>query len=505
MTKKRVIFIVSTIVVIAIIAILSAPLFSGFSVNNESLIMPYVSSYPLIDDDGILQIFTASGHSWLVMSMFFVEFARYLPKILHLHPQICIQTVTAKFFFGIFFLFLFAITNNFFKYAKNKTCYAVGLLSSFYFVISLLRKCDFLWMFASDCWFWAYIFLPISAIILFSYLEKYYVLREKPTKREIVSVAILFLITAVGHEFFRFVLIVGVLLMFLVEKYLIKSDIPTKKFFKYYIAATAICVFTIFSYSYQSWLNIYTQGEQTAMFPYFIKYLRYFIEYIINAFSPLYALLLFLGITIHFFVKNKQNNYRLYNYMASFTVAGILFFWAIMAGNDGFGYEVPLMHSGLRFLFGILLLCLIASATGYLLTFADTKSKNKYIISVGIFLLAALSVGTARAFDFSYFQKDSFETRRDMYIFEKTFLLNKNKKDLYIFDENSYRITHYYLFDTYFNNKADFEVKNIEICKDISDKDKCRDLYLKTVEDKIGYKFTKEELDRLDFNSLYKL
>ena len=76
MTKKRVIFIVSTIVVIAIIAIFSAPLFSGFSVNNESLIMPYVSSYPLIDDDGILQIFTASGHSWLVMAMFIVVFAR---------------------------------------------------------------------------------------------------------------------------------------------------------------------------------------------------------------------------------------------------------------------------------------------------------------------------------------------------------------------------------------------------------------------------------------------
>ena len=176
-----------------------------------------------------------------------------------------------------------------------------------------------------------------------------------------------------------------------------------------------------------------------------------------------------------------------------------------MAGNNGFGYEVPLMHAGLRFLFGILLLCLITSTTGYLLTFAEIKSKNKYIISVGIFLLAALSVGTARAFDFSHFQKDSFETRRDMYIFEKTFLLNKNKQDLYIFDENSYRITHYYLFDTYFNNKADFEVKNIEICKDISDKQKCRDLYLKAVEDKIGYKFTKDELDRLDFNSLYKL
>lgn len=498
---KKLAIIISVSIIVFIVIAVTLPLFNSFFIADEALIMPYLSTCKTISNDSFLQIYTASNHSWFLMSLFFVEFSRYLPKLLNLHPQICVQLVTSKVFIGIFLIFLFALTNNFFKYQKTKLFYAPVLLCVFIFVMSMYKKAGFLWSFSNVCWFWSYVFLPVSAIILFSYLEKYYVLQQKPTKREWFSIISLVFLVAIGHEFFRFILLLGVFLALIFDKIFIKTDFSLKKFLLYFLSTTFLCSLTTLTFTYKNWVEsrVYTFSPSDLL-PYLSQYFQ---NIIVNKFS-IYFLLATLLILILFFVNNKKQNERLINYVVSFAISLFIFMFVIVFGKDTTDYANPLAHSGLQFLFVTTFLSLILSASGYLLAFNDLSIKSKKTLSIVLIFLGILCLADRHTFDFDEFQKYAQERREIMYIFEKTYLLSKPHKVLYSPLNPSSFHAQYYLDDTYFNIQKPDLMDTIVVCKPKDSFASCKDKFLAVAKKDLGYSFTNEELRKMNFTSLEK-
>src|SRR5574344_1193752 len=95
-------WILPTLAVVGGITYVFLPLTTTMSVNGESLYMPYISQEEHIQPNSFWQVFTANNRSLYVLSMFWVLTARYLPRILDIHPQVCINTVTCWFMFSLF-------------------------------------------------------------------------------------------------------------------------------------------------------------------------------------------------------------------------------------------------------------------------------------------------------------------------------------------------------------------------------------------------------------------
>ena len=502
LSNKKMAIILSVLGVVFIIIAIVLPLFNGFFITGESLLMPFVSTCPEIPCDSFLQIYTASDHSWFLMSLFFVEFSRYLPKILHLHPQVSIQLITAKVFLGLFILYLFAHTNNFFKYTKDRLFYAPVLLCVFIFVMSMFKKSDFLWMFSNECWFWSYIFVPMFSIILLSYFEKYYVLLQKPTKREWVSIGVLLFLTAVGHEYFRFIILVGLLFMFIFDRIFVKTDFSVKKFFMYYIPLGFLCTFSAFTFTYKSWASQHVFAfTKEDIFSYIALYFQ---NIVVEKFS-VYLFLIILSVLVLLSVNDMKQNKRLYNFVVSFAMAAFIFMLTLVLGKDSFDYETPLYHSGLQFFFLTTFLMLITSVSGYFFAFSDLSLKNKKIIAISLIFLSILTLAEKKTFDFSATEEYANIRKEIMYIFEKAFVLNKNKNVLYVFDKNSLECAEYYLYSTYYNKHKHPDAELIEVCSPEDDLQVCKEKFRERVKQDLGYTFTDEELKKLDFASLQKL
>ena len=211
----------------------------------------------------------------------------------------------------------------------------------FIFVMSMFIKSDFLWMFFYYCWFWSYIFVPMFSIIWLSYFEKYYVLLQKPTKREWVSIGVLLFLTAVGHEYFRFIILVGLLFMFIFDRIFVKTDFSVKKFFMYYIPLGFLCTFSAFTFTYKSWASQHVFAfTKEDIFSYIALYFQ---NIVVEKFS-VYLFLIILSVLVLLSVNDMKQNKRLYNFVVSFSMAAFILMMTLVLGKDSFDYEISLYH-----------------------------------------------------------------------------------------------------------------------------------------------------------------
>ena len=177
----------------------------------------------------------------------------------------------------------------------------------------------------------------------------------------------------------------------------------------------------------------------------------------------------------------------------------------LVLGKDSFDYETPLYHSGLQFFFLTTFLMLITSVSGYFFAFSDLSRKNKKIIAISLIFLSILTLAEKKTFDFSATEEYANIRKEIMYIFEKAFVLNKNKNVLYVFDKNSLECAEYYLYSTYYNKHKHPDAELIEVCSPEDDLQVCKEKFRERVKQDLGYTFTDEELKKLDFASLQKL
>ena len=221
------------IIVVAALYYVMVPMFNVCTLSSESLFLPFVSQFD-IDNDGILQVFTSNTHQWFILSIFHVIADRYLPEIFDIHPQMMIVYVFKFFLFPLFFLMVFSIMENAYKYKEKREIWSPFVfLILFYIVYQMVIKADFVWVFNNDCWYYAYIFLPTFALLLYNRGEFFYVTQNKLTARDKVVIGCLTLFVSVSHEMFRAIFMPTILLVFILNKMFFGLKYSAKQWIKY--------------------------------------------------------------------------------------------------------------------------------------------------------------------------------------------------------------------------------------------------------------------------------
>lgn len=172
-------------------------------------------------------------------------------------------------------------------------------------------------------------------------------------------------------------------------------------------------------------------------------------------------------------------------------------------------------HFGIKTLFVFNFIYIIYSLGGYLYAYSEKiKISAKNIITGLVFSSAILfffnSVKACHNDLKDNVQKVYHEKRTNIYIMEKTYILNKKygqPDTFFCYGYNTEMSPDSILYIAYFYENNDFDtssVKAVEVCN--SDDDiTCRKNMLDTVKQRLGYTFTEEELANPDFKSLFKL
>ena len=502
---------------VSVILFFTKGLFECFSVLSENFGYPYYSFSKFIPHNSILQIFTSSDHGWVIFSIFHVLSLRYLPQILNIHPQVCMEQYTVFFLFFIFICFLYCLAENLFKYNKNKIYTPISILLVYPLFFLLLYNAKFYWIFHSSCWIFCYFLLPLFPLLLMNQFEYFYVTQEPIPRKQIKIFILLTICTAVSQEFFRIVLILALLLGLFLQRIIFKKklsiEILRNSFF--FIITNSLLFFTdtFNSIFHRRCDAISTINVKTYIINFLTDYKSYFIEKNTVLFITLFVSWFF----IFSFIKNKETNKRFFIYSVSILISTLLFILmtAISVDYDGINQEI-LSHSGLRFIFSIILLNLIFSAIGYINKYKETII-DKINMTLIIFSILFIVIIT-NAKDIFYFKNEyniSKFFRENTYILEKVYLLNKkenNNNIIYTYCDTNisqaliYRGIDQYLINTYkkYGKTEDYEMYSVCDNNDETLYD-LRAKMLKLSEEKLHYKITEEEIEKHDFAKLYEL
>lgn len=495
-------WILPTLAVVGGITYVFLPLTTTMSVNGESLYMPYISQEEHIQPNSFWQVFTANNRSLYVLSMFWVLTARYLPRILDIHPQVCINTVTCWFMFSLFLCLLFALANNFFKYLKTRYFYAPVLAFVFVTVVALLQQSQFIWMFRSDWLMYAYVFLPIFGLLLLNYSEYFYITKKPLSVRNKVVLVCLFFVVAISHEMFREIVLLSLPIIFIVEKFILKSPLNIKKSLLAYFGIAICYLITIFTHSYQTWLV--QHGNRRAFaewFVFFKEYSQAFLKYAFVDNAVLLFSLFLTSVLVVIFVKDKEKNIKFLTFTYSVLFSVVFFMFAVIFGKAVSDIDLYVQHNGTAFMYRLVLLSLLISGFGYLIAYGkklyDVISPNVPVVVLSCLVLF-LSVHSW-TFNFNHEIEEAREIRQDNYVIEKTFLLNgKENKTYYVFFHNASII---YLTQVYGASRSPYDYEVVNVCGGETLK-LCRKLLIEKASEVTGYNFTDEEIQKEDFDSL---
>ena len=477
--------------------------------SGEDFYQPYWNVSDFDIDNSPSQVFFSSDHSWYFYSIVYVLTQKYLVDFLHLHPVIYLEKYHVFFMFGYYVLLLFSLLVNFTKYfTKTRfTCLLLPFIALFF--IHPVIKEYLIWLFYHSSWGFCYIFLTVFLLVFLSKIEYFYVNSEKPTKREWFSIIFLILFLSVSHEFHRFILCFGSLVVLTAHKLIFKTEFK-RKYLWYWLLLVLVCSLNFLNKSFLFWFSercvfIKNNADSSIFsFQYLIQYFSGYYDYLIKHNILLINILSILLVFVHFFVGDKEKNKRLFIYLASLLLTVYVFFIAIIVGNEytNFSYE----HKGLRFILIAVFVYCILSAFGYLLKMSDNK-KLKAALSVFVFLQFFTSLGIpdfkkATSFDNEY----SHELKKIAYMAEKMFVLYGKKRKLYYYMSNQTDISKtsiIYLLYRYDKNSSKNDYEIIEVCKtdlNLEHFADCRNKFLKLFEEKTGQTITEEELEKYDFS-----
>ena len=329
--------------------------------------------------------------------------------------------------------------------------------------------------------------------------------KEKITKKQIIIFILLFIICGVGHEFFRFIILCSLVIAFLLDRLFIKDKINIKRCIFTYSLICIINVILCFTHAYKTYyINYRSNYSLQELINYIPYYLTEYNTYIIKANLGLFIILLCSLFVLRVIcTKNKQSNKRFYIIIFSYVLSEMIFELVLIHASL---YQDMVKHIGISFLFKILLLNCIISSWGYIIKYSNRVKSTVTIILFLTIFTSALSFYETKTLKPAI--QNAKNIRTNMYILEKFYLINrKYDTDIYNYYTDS---TFSNYFTKYLNNtyRTHFDFYNPtvhNICSETDGINVCKDKMLQLIKEKVGYDFSKEELEKMDFQSLYEL
>lgn len=496
--KQKIINILLYILVILVIYCVMRPFFVDFTLYGDS------ASWNWYSEKGFWQPFLQNDHSWFIFSPIFCMCNRFLPLMFNVHPQMFYKYFYWIVIFGVYVAFFFAIRENFTKYFNPK--YAVlWTLPIFPIVLQALDYGGFKWAPMNDSFSLSYILLPLFFILFANSFEKIYVknLYPETSLRERITLLVLFIFVSCSHEFPRFIICLGLYVGYYLHKWFVNNDIDRKKYWAIYKGILIFNLVLFLTPNFRNWFgerdNHLTLRMLISDFPNMVS--AYFQTVIVENWLY-FAVLAVMLIALKFIVKNLKEKRKLFVWTASILVSIFAFSMVIIVGSET--YEYSFMHPGIRFLDKIFLLNLIFSIAGYIFSY-DCSIKKK--VAVLVLCFAPLLLGVKKdSLDYSYQQQEIYQSRYRAYLLERFFILHEKPakvyyqiKDKVFFEKNSLR---FYLF---FHDRGFSQQDYVEktLCEPTDEFEDCNKKIMDILKNEHNFEFSKEELEKLDFN-IYK-
>ncbi len=499
--KSKVINLLCYLGIFTIIYFVMHPFYTDFTLYGDSLAWNWYL------DNNFWNPFLQNEHGWIFYSAIFCLNNRFLPVLLDMHPQMYYKHFYSLLVFSYYLVFFLAMKNNFVKYFTPK--YGVlWTLAIFPIILQALRNSGFLWALQHDAYSLGYVFLPLFFIIFSGTLEKIYVknLFEYTTKKTWIILICLLVIILFSYEMPRFILCLAPLFGLFFNKFLIPQKINFKenKFAKKFLTSYLLFVFfnfaLIFTPNYTTWFgernNHLSIQSLIADLPNMLP--SYFQTLIVENCIYLFVLTIML-ILLKIFAKTKTEKRKIFIWTFSILISIFAFSLAIIIGSET--YEYYFMHPGIRFLTKAYLLYLIFSLSGYLISVSENLKKKITVIFL-CFIPLLLNV-QKESLDLSYYHEEIYKSRYRAYILERFFLLYEKPQKTYyhikdgiFFEENS--LNYYLYFYDREHQQTDYVHKTL--CSPQNDFETCNKIISDILKNKHNFEFSKEELEKLDFN-----
>lgn len=495
---SKILNIIFYLLVILVIYAVMRPFYTDFTLYGDSM------SWPWYTEIGFWLPFLRNDHTWFIYSAFYTICNRFLPLLLNIHPQMFYKYGYCWLMLGYYVFFFFSMRENFTKYFKPK--YGVlWTLAIFPIALQALSYSGFLWVPKNDTFTLPYVFLATFFILFANMFEKIYVknLFAETPKREWITLLVLFIIISISHEFPKFIICLSGIIGFILHYFFVSKNIDKKRYWAIYGLILISNLILLFTPNFQLWFgerdNHLTIGSFFADFPHMIS--AYFQSVIVENWLYL-AVLAVILVFFKFTVKNLAEKRRLFVWTMSILASVFAFSLVIVVGSEN--YEYSFMHPGIRFLSKIFILNLIFSLTGYLLSY-DCSIKKK-AAALAICFLPLLGTVQRYTLDCSYFGEEIYQARYRAYLLERFFFVHEKPAKVYykiqdkiFFEKNS---LNYYLFFYDRNHlQADYQEKTL--CEPNDEFEDCNKIITDILKKEHNFEFSKEELEKLDFN-IYK-
>jgi hypothetical protein len=448
------------------------------------------------------EFFYKKSHSWYLHSLFWSLFSRFIPEVMNIHPQYFHMEYLQWVLLSIVVLLMYSMSANFTKYFKNNKYTIVYCFLIFPIFCYFLKLSEADWIVYDDCWSWAYFFIPIFSFVLFSEIEKYYVLGNFSLshRREKVILTLLFMCVAISHEFFRFLICSSLFFGYIFHCLFINKKINHIKFFLCYFLVVISNILLFFTGRFQWWFS--TRDNHFSLIDIIGIYKKYFLGYYHTVIVENLLLIILFFIFILLLIlagKNRTEVKKLINFSLSIFLSILLFSLVIIVGSEytEFSFE----HSGIRLLDKLCIMNLILSCCGYYIS--EIRTKRYRILCVMICFIPLLANITKETFDYEDYREEMNQTKERVYILEKVFeLYGRNHKEYLICNDitsipNPWSLVYYiYLYDR--KSKFDDYIQKDFCTKEETYAD-CNQKLIKFLKEKTGYQLEEEEIKNLNF------
>ena len=462
---------------------------------GESLYSPYISNEPLINPNSLLQLFTANDHSWFFYSFIFAFTNRYMPVILNMHHQDYMNQFNIYLMLAVYILFIMVIQFNFEKNFRDKTIpiFAIFIITPILLIIQSVVGGT--WWFNHDCWYWAYIGLPIIPIYFYAITEKMYVNNEFPPdkKRTFLLFFLIFLI-GVGHDFYRIVLLTALPILVILNNIFAKRKYSIRNFILIYAYVLITNLFLYITAAFHEWYDMrYRTTEQCINIV--VPFLKGYFQTVVVDNAVFYMLFVILSVIMFITQKRSEESKKLFIFLVS-VLAGVLFFnLIIILGHETNQFEYN--HQGVKFLTKTMLLCINLSVLGFLLNRIQSY-KQKLVIIFSLLILIVPFIYKNRH-NIETYEMGDYEKkfREKMYLMEKLFYCyGLNSKEIYLYDDASFPVITIYDFLYRYDSIDNIDDYKIIYVEDNTEK------FKKLFKDKTGFDVSEKELSELKFSNI---
>ena len=484
------------IILFLILYIMLIPLLKYSTAWAEALMFPYFSPIRGISSDSFLQIFLANDHSWILHSVIVVITNKYMPLLLHMHHQDYMAQYNIWVILICYLFFLLSVQFHFEKYFKNKllSIFSVFLIFPILLIFqSVSNGAAKLWWFNQDCWFYAAILLPIFPIMLYTKLEKDFVLNQNLSGKDYIKSFILMFFTAFGHEFFRAVVLFSFPLIFIFNNIFLKKKIGCKSFLKSYISVIFINALIFLNPVTLGWFANKKRTLQQCI-EIFVPYMKEYFQVVIMNNIYLFVAIFVLSVT-GFFISAKTEQFKKLLVVSYSVLLSVLMFnIAIIFGKENF--EFSFNHYTVLFFTKTTLFCIVLSLSGYIISlFKNIYGKIIFLVSL-LFLSTCYILSNIDCFDTREEEKMEKLARQKRYLMEKMFYLyGKENKKIYVFNDPINYFFKYEFLYQYDNLKNIPKFKLVKIEDDI-------EVFKSLIKEKTGVTVTEEELEETKFSNI---